>query len=302
MFSVLSRASCFIAIIILGYALRRTGFFKEEDFHVLSKIVLKITLPAAIVSSFAGTEIRPSMLTLSLVGLGGGILYMVLFFFMNIRSDKEKCAFEVLNSTGYNIGNFTLPFAQNFLGPTGVIVTSLFDTGNAIVCLGGAYSVASMIRGGGKFSIMKIVKKLFSSVPFVTYIIMASLSLLHLNLPEPVVSFAGIIGNANAFMAMLMIGVGFKLTGDRAQLGSIVRILSVRYAIALVLSLVCYFILPFPLEYRQALAILVFSPIASAAPPFTAELKGDIGLSSAINSLSIIISIVCIVCVLTIVL
>ncbi|MDO5541134.1 MAG: AEC family transporter [Eubacteriales bacterium] len=302
MFSVLSRASCFIAIIILGQILRKTGFFKEEDFHVLSKIVLKITLPAAIVSSFAGTEIAPSMLALSLAGLGGGVLYMVLFFFMNLRSSKEKRAFEVLNSTGYNIGNFTLPFAQSFLGPTGVIVTSLFDTGNAVICLGGAYSVSSMIQGGGKFSIMKIVKKLLSSVPFVTYIIMASLSLLHLNLPEPITSFAGIIGNANAFMAMLMIGVGFKLTGDRAQLGSIVRILSVRYAIALALSLICYFILPFPLEYRQALAILVFSPIASAAPPFTAELKGDIGLSSAINSLSIVISIICIVCVLTIVL
>lgn len=303
MFSVLSRACCFIAIIILGYSLRRAGFFKDEDFHVLSKIVLKITLPAAIVSSFAGTEISLSMLTLSLVGLAGGVIYMAIFFFMNLKTSKEKQAFEVLNSTGYNIGNFTLPFAQSFLGPTGVVVTSLFDTGNAIICLGGAYSISSMILGGDeKFSVMKIAKKLFSSIPFDTYILMVLLSLLHLNLPEPVVSFAGIVGNANAFMAMLMIGVGFKLTGDRSQLGCIVRILSVRYAVALALSLICYFILPFPLEYRQALAFLVFSPIASAAPAFTAELKGDIGLASAINSLSIIISIICIVSVLTIVL
>ena len=44
MVAVLSRAACFIGIIILGYGLRRMGFFKEEDFHVLSKIVLmKIT-------------------------------------------------------------------------------------------------------------------------------------------------------------------------------------------------------------------------------------------------------------------
>ena len=46
MAAVLSRAACFIAIIFLGYGLRRIGFFKREDFHVLSKIVLKITLPA----------------------------------------------------------------------------------------------------------------------------------------------------------------------------------------------------------------------------------------------------------------
>ena len=53
MVSVLSRAACFIAIIFLGYFLRRSGFFKADDFQVISRIVLKITLPAAIVYSFA---------------------------------------------------------------------------------------------------------------------------------------------------------------------------------------------------------------------------------------------------------
>ena len=42
---ILGRAGCFIAIIILGYVLRQKNFFKEGDFTVLSKIVLKITLP-----------------------------------------------------------------------------------------------------------------------------------------------------------------------------------------------------------------------------------------------------------------
>ena len=57
-----------------------------------------------------------------------------------------------------------------------------------------------------------------------------------------------------------------------------------------------------PLEYRQALAILAFSPIGSSTPAFTGDLKGDIGLSSAVNSVSIIVSIICIVAVLVLVL
>ncbi len=69
MAAVLSRAACFIGIIFMGYGLRRLGFFKPEDFHVLSKVVLKITLPAAIIVSFAGKEIDPSMLVLCLLGL-----------------------------------------------------------------------------------------------------------------------------------------------------------------------------------------------------------------------------------------
>ena len=51
---ILVRAGCFVAIILLGYTLRKVGYFKSEDFSVLSKIVIKITLPASIVYSFSG--------------------------------------------------------------------------------------------------------------------------------------------------------------------------------------------------------------------------------------------------------
>lgn len=67
---ILSRAGCFVGSIVLGYVLRRMGFFKKEDFKVLSKIVLKITLPEAIVSCFAGKEIAPAMFSVVLIGMG----------------------------------------------------------------------------------------------------------------------------------------------------------------------------------------------------------------------------------------
>ncbi len=302
MLDILGRAGCFIAIIVLGYILRKKEFFKEGDFSVLSKIVLKITLPAAIISSFAGKEIDPAMLTLALISLGSGVIYVIVMYLINVKRGKDVQAFEILNTAGSNIGNFTLPFAQGFLGSVGVITTSLFDVGNAFVCLGGAYSIASIVKGGGKFSIVKILKALSKSVAFDCYMLMLALEFLNLELPGVVVSFADIVANANAFMAMLMIGVGFKLSGDKSQIGSIIRILGVRYSVALAVALGSFFLLPFSLEIRQTLMILAFSPIASAAPAFTADLKGDVGLSSAINSISIVCSIVFIVAILLIIL
>lgn len=302
MLELLIRAGCFVAIIILGFVLRRIGFFKEEDFRLLSKITIKITLPAAIITSFAGKQIDPAMLSIALLGLGGGLIYMAVAFLLNLRSPREKRAFEVLNLPGYNIGNFTLPFVQSFLGPTGVIVTSLFDTGNAFVCLGGAYGVASTIKDGQGFSLKRLGKALLTSVPFLCYIIMVVLNLTRIPIPSPIVTCAGIIGNANAFIAMLMIGVGFKITADRGQIGSIVKILALRYGIAMALALIFYYGLPFSLEVRQALVILVFSPIGSAVPAFTSELKGDVGLSSAINSISIVCSMIIMVSLLSVML
>ena len=295
MTAVLVRAGCFLAILVLGYVLRRVGVFGPEAFSVLSKVVIKMTLPAAIISSFVGKEINPAMLIVSLLGLGSCLLYMGLGFVTNLRNSKDRRAFEVLNLPGYNIGNFMIPFVQSFFGPLGVITCSLFDVGNAVVLLGGAYSVAAMIQDGSRFSLKRLGKTLLRSVPFVTLLIVVTMALLHIPVPGPIVELAGIMGSANAFVSMLMIGVGFRVEANREQLGRLGKIFGIRYAVAAILAVIFYFILPFELEIRQALVILAFSPIGSAVPIFTGELKGDVGLSAAINSVAILISIVIIV-------
>ena len=292
MTDILIRAGSFVAIIILGYVLRGCGIFKESDFGVLSKVVLKITFPAAVITSFAGRQIDPALLSLSLIALMCGVIYMLIAALVNSRGSGEQRAFDILNLPGYNIGNFTMPFVQSFLGPTGVIATGIFDMGNAVITLGGAFGVASAVKSGTRFSFTRILKALSHSVPFITYIVMLLLNLLHISLPKPITEFAGIVGSANPFLAMFMIGVGFKLGGQKGQYGKILRLLALRYGMAVVIALIFWFVLPFELEIRQALVILAFSPIGAAVPPFTAELKGDVGLSSAINSMAIVCSIV----------
>ena len=291
MLEILIRAGCYVAIIALGYVLRRKGFFGPEAFGVISGIVIKITLPAAIISSSAGKPIDASMLTISLLGLGGGVAYMLLAALVHRKQGKEQRAFGVLNTPGYNIGTFALPLTQSFLGPVGVLTTSLFDVGNSFICLGGAFGVARAVKEGAGFDLKRILTAPLRSIPFLTHLTMVTLNLLALDVPGPVLSMAEIVGNANAFLAMLMIGVGFNLSGEKGQSGAIARVLVVRYSFAAALALACWFLLPFDLEVRQTLVILAFSPIGSAVPVFTAELNGDVGLSSAINSISILCSI-----------
>ncbi len=302
MTDILMKAACYIAIIILGFVLRRVGFFDEHAFPVLSKLVIKVTLPAALISSAVGREIDLGMLSIVLLGFGGGVIYMAFGFLLERRRGREQQAFSILNIPGYNIGTFALPFTQSFLGPIGVLTTSLFDVGNAFVCLGGAYGVASAVKDGKGFDPKRVLKALAVSIPFLVHILTVCLNLIHFDFPEPIVNCARIISNANVFLAMLMIGVGFRLDMDFSRIGTIVRILAVRYGVAAALALCYYFLLPFSLEVRQALVILAFSPIGSAVPGFTAELKGDVGLSCTINSLAIVISIAIIVTLLVVML
>ena len=299
---ILIKAGCFVAIIILGYTMKKIGVLHQDDFMVLSKIVIRITTPAAIAVSFAGKEIDLSLLLLILLGLGSGILLVAAAYLLSLRNSKNQRAFNMLNVAGYNIGNFALPFVQGFLGPVGIIVTSLFDTGNAIVALGGAYGAASTVKDGSGFDLKLIAGKLVRSVPFMCYIILVTLNLAKIPLPTPMVSCLQIIANANAFLAMFMLGVGFNLSGDFKQIGIIAKVLSIRYTLSAVMAVAVYFLLPMDLEVRQTLVILLFSPISSIVPAFTGDMGEDVGLSSAINSISIICSIVLIITLLSVML
>jgi len=50
---VLTKALAFVAVIALGYFLKKRGFFKPHDYELIAKIVLNITLPCAVITSFA---------------------------------------------------------------------------------------------------------------------------------------------------------------------------------------------------------------------------------------------------------
>lgn len=291
MISLLIRAGCFVAIIVLGAVLRKIGFFKESDFTLLSKISLRITLPAAIVASFADKTVDPALLTIVLLGLGMGVLYMAVGYLVNIRNGKEQQAFELLNLSGCNVGAFTIPFLQSFLGGGAVVVASIFDVGNAAIGLGTSYGIALSVKEGKGFSWKRIGKALSRAVALMTYVVMVILSLLHIRLPQPMLDFADIVGSANTFVAMLMIGVGFRLNANKQQLGRLLKLLALRYGIGALLA-IGFWNLPFDLLTRQTLVILAFSPIITAAPAFTGELKGDVGLSSAFNSICIVVSLV----------
>lgn len=105
--------------------------------------------------------------------------------------------------------------------------TSLFDTGNAVVCTGGSYAVAVSVAGkggaGDKHQIRRIVIQLLKSIPFDCYVIMTALTMAGLCIPVFMDQVAETVGNANTFLSMTMIGLGLELHMTREQTGSVAR-------------------------------------------------------------------------------
>ena len=291
--TVLAKAAAFILIIVTGYVLKKRGFFHPDDFYLFSKVVVRITLPCAIISKFSRISMDNSLLFMCVLGLAGNLIMVLAGYLINLGGTRQQRAFDMINLSGYNIGNFTLPFVQSFLGPVGFAATSLFDAGNAVMCTGATFTMASIASGTGERpSVKNVFKSLVSSLPFDAYLIMTLLALLGIFLPEMVTAYAGIVGNANAFLALLMIGIGFEIHMERQKLARILRILLMRYGMGIGFAMAAYWLLPYELEVRQALLVIALGPVSSVASAFTGKLNGDVELASAVNSLSIVVSIV----------
>ena len=87
---ILYRAAAYLLIIALGVFLKKVGFFHEQDFRTLAKILLNITLPCAIIYSFSKVDFQISLLTVTVLSLFVGILMMFIAFFTSRMTGKKR--------------------------------------------------------------------------------------------------------------------------------------------------------------------------------------------------------------------
>ncbi len=144
-----------------GYVLKRLGFFQAKEKRPSKKITLNITLPAAVITSFAGFQPEAQLYLLILLGLGANLLFLAMGMLLGRNKDEATKVFYMNNCPGYNIGAFTMPFVQNFLGAFGMVVTCLFDMGNSVMCTGGTYALTSAKTGESKTSARRWQRQCF---------------------------------------------------------------------------------------------------------------------------------------------
>ncbi len=291
--AIILKAFSFFFMIILAYALKRKGILKVEDSKALARILMNITLPAAIMTSFDGFVMDSSLLTIILWGLLANIVMLVAGIALSRRKTNADKAFYMINCPSYNIGNFTIPFASSFIGATGTVVACLFDAGNAIMCLGATYMVTSLLldTSGRKLTLLGMGKSLLHIPSFVIYVIMIILSALSIRLPNPVHAIVANIAPANGALAMFMIGTMLEINLDRKMFRSAAAVIIARVMMATLLSVIFFRLSPYPYEVRKGLVLVCWSPISSISAPYTEELGGNASLASFTNSIAVIISI-----------
>ena len=294
MLSTLLRPLSYVLVIAAGFLLKRAGFFRAQDRHLLSKIMINLTLPCAVVQAFDGFSRDGSLFFIVGIGFACALVPMLAMIPLTRGEEARLRAYRLLNVGGYNIGCFSLPLIEAFFGGAGAVIACLFDTGNAVMMTGGSYAMASTLvkTGGRRESAKDVAMKFLKSTPFDAYMVMLALTALGLALPDALFVLTRPAGQANAFVAMLMIGVTFEPAHEAPLLRETARELLWRYAFAAVFAVAIYFAAPFALAVRQTLVVLCFAPLSTLAPIYTDRCDGDAALASFTNSASIAVSLV----------
>lgn len=291
MIAILLKAFGFMLVIGLGYYLKMMGIVEKKDVKIFSTIVMNVTLPCALLASASEVKLSGLLLIPLLLGFASNLLMDAIGYWEARKGSIVEKGAGMVQISGFNIGTFSLPFIQTFFPASYLTSVLLFDTGNALMVLGGNYTLAASLNHEKEPMMLKMIgKNLFSSLPFKVYLGTLLLAAFHISIPQEILSITNIAGNANPFLAMLMLGMMVDVEVNWKDCKRLMKLLAIRVTMALGLGVAFYFLLPIPLDMRQMLIICVASPISVVAPVYVMQLDGNASEAANLNSLSILVS------------
>ena len=283
-----------IAIIIIGYLLKRVNILKETDGVTISRIIFNITLPALVIVSLNSVKIEASLMLIPIIILLYGILSFVLAYFVFKKEDKELKGTLMMLASGYNVGLFVFPIVEAIWGAEGLLYFGMFDVGNSIIVFGLVYLVGSYFSEEGlALKPISILKKFGKSIPFMSYVIMSILNFSHIHLPSGIIDVATIISKANMPLSLLLLGLYLNFTFEKQYIKPITKFLLFRYGLGLFVGIVLYLFLPVNEMFKYTILMGLILPIGLAVIPYAHEFKYKTTLLiGTISNICIIISII----------
>lgn len=181
-------------ILLMGYAVVKTGLLKASDSKVLSVVFVYLVMPCVVLNAFQIKD-TPEIRTGLLYSMGIAVGMHVVFLLLNalFRKALKLDAVEQVNIIYSNAAALVIPIVQALLGEEYVVYSCAF----VIVQLVLLWTHASACLQG---SAQLEWRKLLTNVNLIAIAAGAVLYLLHVSLPAPITSTLSSVGN--------MIGAG----------------------------------------------------------------------------------------------
>ncbi len=290
MSAMLSKMISFVVIIILGYVIKKMGVIKEKDAVIISHLVLKVTLPAYLITAANGLTLSLSLLPFIFLAIGATFLVNLLAWTFNKNEPGKVRGIAMINASGYNLGLFLMPIVSGIFSKEAILYLIFFDIGNSLMVFGGNNALASaQVRKSNGSLAKQILNHCLHSVPFIVYLILIVLSLFSLALPSAVIDIAAIPASANSFLCMALIGIKLNFNLDFSALKTVFKTLVAKYGANLTV-LAGFMLFPLPQEFKLIIALALVTPTPVISVIYSLGIDPDSNVPPVVATLSTLVS------------
>lgn len=282
----------FVVIIIIGYIIKRMGVIREKDGVMISSLVLKVTLPAYLITATNGITLSVSLLPFIIMGIVSSLLVNLAAWFLGRNDPGKVRGISMINATGYNLGLFLMPIVSGIFSAEAILYLIFFDIGNSFMVFGGNNALAAAQVSKSSGSLLKqIFNHCIHSVPFITYFIMIMLSLFSIVLPSGVTDIVAIPAAANSFLCMALIGIKLNFQLDRSAFKTVFKTLVAKYSANLAV-LALFLLVPIASEIKLIIALALVTPTPVIAVIYSISIDPDSNVPPIVATLSTVVSLV----------
>ena len=286
-----------LAVIAVGYCVKKLGYITEQDGKIISKLLMHTTFPALMFVSTVRIQFKADLLFIPLFGLVFSSLMLLIAWFVFKKEENDMRGLMVMSAGGLNLGLFAFPIMQDIWGQEGLTFAILLDIGNTIVSFGLVYSIAQYFAAQRATSTpltegslkKTILKKILQSLPFQAMLLGLCINFLDIELPNVVLNFLDVLAKGNKPLGLLLLGIYLNFGLKKHEIKAITQLLCLRYAWGLAVVALLYAYLPASV-LRSILIVSIVLPIGLVVLPFSDELKYDSRVAGLAVNLSLVVS------------
>ena len=281
-----------LAMIGLGYFLKKNNYLSEKEGKTISKFLMHTTFPALMIISTAKVKLDSSLLLIPLFCIAFSAIMLLIAWFWFSKYPNDLRGVLTMAAGGTNVGLFGFPIIEGLFGKDALVYAVMFDIGNTIIVFGVVYPIGSYFSSNkkGKTDIKQIIKKVLSLPPVLGMILGLFINFTSLPLPSICFEFLDILAKANKPLVLLLMGIYLSFELNKKLMLAISKVLTIRYLIGIMAIFALYFLLPSYPMMRNVLMICVILPIGMTVLPFSDEFNYDSRIAGTLINISLLIS------------
>ncbi len=291
--TVFNQVLILFIIMLIGFIAKKRGIFNSTVNKKLSELLLKVTSPLLVISSFQvefTQDILKNVLIVFAFAMSSHIVSILLGQFLFRHCDKESCKIMKFAAIYSNCGYMGFPLLASLFGSTGVLYGSVYVAAFNIFL----WTNGVMIFSEEKKLDRQTIKKVLLHPGIVSVAIGIVLFIFSLKLPVPLASAVDMVGSMTSPLSMLIIGsVIADCEFKKLFKGwNLYYITAVRLILIPLLAFAALKLLGLPNELLKVCVLLVAMPIATATAIFAELYDGDTIFASRTVVMSTLLSII----------